>query len=132
MTATYALTGAGLALTYAAGPVSLTLTLDETHNPFDGEHRLEGHQLNVHSPGAGTQVSGTLRYETVGRGGPIERERTFTLYLPDAPGAHTDPAELSATGAVVFADPESRADVTPEYRADSLTGTVSVAAQAPV
>ena len=127
----YKLTGDGLAVTYETSPASVELTLDDSYRPFDGTKQVIGGDLSEQSGDQGLQVAGTLRGEIAGRGGPIAKTLHFILFLPVAPDPADSAEERDATGAAVFADPDSRGGVSPEYRAEALSGTVSSPAKGP-
>lgn len=125
----YKLTGGGVSVKFETKPPSVELTLDGSYAPFDGTNQVSGDDLTEQWSDPGVQLTGTLRGETPGRGGPIEKTLAFTLFLPEAPPLSESADERDATGAVVFADRDGY--VFPVYRAEALTGTVSVPAQGP-
>jgi len=127
----YKLTGNGISVTYQTAPASVELTLDKSYRPFDGTNQVSGDDLTEQSGDQGVRLAGTLRGEIAGRGGPIEKMLHFTLFLPVAPAPSDSAEETDATGAAVFADPDPRGTVSPEYRAEALTGTVSSPAKGP-
>jgi hypothetical protein len=121
----YKLTGNGVSVTYETSPASVELTLDDSYRPFDGTNQVTGGDLTEQFGAKGLQLTGTLHGEIAGRGGPIEQTLHFTLFLPLVPAPSDSAEEADATGAAVFADPDSRGGVSPAYRAEALTGTVS-------
>ena len=127
----YKLTGSGISVTYEAKSDSVELVLDSSDSPFDGTFPVSGGDLTKQPTEKGLQLAGTLNYESVGRGGPIHKKSSFTLFLPESPEPTDFAVEKDATGALVFADPDPRSDIAPEYRAESLTGTLSVPAAEP-
>ena len=127
----YKFTGSGIAITYETKSDGVEFTLDESYSPFDGTHQVSGGDLTKQPTDKGVHLSGALHHDTVGRGGPIHKTSNFTLFLPDSPEPTDSAVEQDATGAVVFVDPEPRADIAPAYRAESLTGTLSVPAGEP-
>jgi hypothetical protein len=124
----YKLSGNGVSVTYGTESNNVELTLDESYSPFDGIHQVSGGDLMKQPGDQGVRLAGTLHYETAGRGGPIKKSSIFTLFLPEAPQPADSAVDADATGAVVFADPKPRSDIAPSYRAESLTGTLSVPA----
>jgi hypothetical protein len=127
----YKLAGSGISVTYETKSDSVELTLDESYSPFDGTHQVSGGDLKKQPTDKGVQLAGALKYDTVGRGGPIHKTSSFMLFLPESPEPTDSEVEEDATGAVVFADQEPRSDIAPAYRAESLTGTLSVPAGVP-
>ena len=127
----YALTGSGVSVKYETGSASVELILDDSYGPFEGTHNVAGGDLTEASTDMGTQVTGALHGEVAGRGGPIEKTQLFTLFLPETPPLSDSAEESDATGAAVFADPDPRGTLAPEYRTATLTGTVSLPAQGP-
>lgn len=127
----YRLTGSGLSMTYGTESNIVEFILDNSYSPFDGTFQTSGGDVTSQPTDKGLQLTGALHYQAVGRGGPIDKTSRFTLFLPDSPEPTDSAVEKDATGAVVFADPEPRADIAPAYRAESLTGTLSVPAREP-
>ena len=129
---TYQLSGTGLSLTYETEHESVELTLDDSYSPFDGTHQLSGQDVVKQPTDAGVRLAGTLTHDSVGRGGPIHKTRSFTLFLAESPEPADSAVEQDVTGAVVFADPQPGfGAAAPAYRAESLTGTLSVPALEP-
>jgi hypothetical protein len=127
----YTLAGGGVSLTYETEAGSVELTLDDSYSGAAGSYQLSGGDLTTQPSDSGVQLAGVLRYEEFGRGGPVKKTLNLTLFVPNSPDPTDSAAELDATGAVVFADPQPRAQIAPAYRAESLTGTLSVPAEAP-
>jgi hypothetical protein len=127
----YQLTGSGVSVKYETEPASVGLTLDESYAPFDGVSQVSGGELTEQSSDHGVQLTGALRRQVAGRGGPIDKTLIFTLFLPDAPTLTDTAEERDGTGAAVFADPDPFGNVAPGYRAVALTGTLSLPAQEP-
>ncbi|MFG1798386.1 hypothetical protein [Nocardia sp. NPDC049149] len=118
--ATFVLSGAGLKLTFATESDELTLDLDDTYAPFQGTHQLQSKDTDAGSPGI--QLTGSLRHQSVGRGGPIVRTAQVSVFLPDAPDQGS---AGTASGALVLAASDSEYDTAPQYYAVALTGTVN-------
>lgn len=127
----YQLAGGGVSVTYETEPASIGLTLDQSYAPFDGTSEVSGGDLTAQSSEPGVQLTGSLRRQTAGRGGPIDKTLFFTVFLPEAPPLSDSAEERDATGAAVFADPDPFGNVAPAYRAEALTGTISLPAQGP-
>lgn len=127
----YKLTGNGISVTYETAPATVELVLDDSYRPFDGTNQVSGGDLTEQSGEQGVQLSGTLHGEIAGRGGPIKKTLWFTLFLPAVPAPSDSAQESEATGAAVFAEPDPRGTVSPVYRAEALTGTVSSPATGP-
>ena len=127
----YNLTGNGVSVKFETASSSVELTLVGSYGPFEGTHQVSGGDLTQQSGDQGVQLAGALHGEIAGRGGPIEKTLHFTLFVPAAPPLPDAAEDRDATGAGVFADPDPRGDVAPEYRAEALTGTVSLPAQGP-
>jgi hypothetical protein len=127
----YTLSGNGTSITYGTESDTLDLTLDDSYAPFDTTHRVPTSDVTTMPTDRGIALTAALHHQVAGRGGPIEKTRTFALFLPDAPVPGDTAVENDATGAFVFVDPEPHGEVAPAYRAESLTGTVSVPAREP-
>ena len=127
----YNLTGSGLSVKFETESASLELTFDDSYRPFDGTHQVSGGDLTVQSSDQGKQLTGAVHGETPGRGGPIKKTLFFTLFVPEAPPLSDSAEERDATGAAVFADPDPSGNLAPEYRAEALTGSLSLPAQGP-
>lgn len=124
---TYTLSATDVTLTYAAEAGELRLELGDAYSPFAGTHQL--HSVpDALLPGAGVRLTGTIRHESAGRGGPIVRTAQVTVFLPDAPPGGAELTEPAATGALVFADPDARGDASPTFGAVTLTGRITVPA----
>ncbi|MQY30368.1 hypothetical protein [Nocardia aurantia] len=125
--ATYTLSATSVTLTYATETGELRLELGDAYSPFDGTHELLSAPEDL-PPGAGIRLTGTVRHESVGRGGPLVRTARVTVFLPDAPAPGAEVAEPAATGALVFADPGARGETAPSFGAVTLTGRITVPA----
>jgi hypothetical protein len=127
----YTLTGSGTSITYGTESDTLDLTLDDSYAPFDTTHQVPTGDVTKKATDRGIALTAALHHQVAGRGGPIKKTRSFTLFLPGPPVPGDTAVQNDATGAFVFVDPEPPGEVAPAYRAESLTGTVSVPAREP-
>lgn len=125
----YKLAGSGVSVTFETEPKRVELTLDESYEPFNGTKQFSGGDLTEQSSDQGVQLTGTFRGQEPGRGGPIDITLVVDLFLPAAPPLSDSAEEKDTTGALVFYISAAYAD--PKYRAEALTGTVSLPAQGP-
>jgi hypothetical protein len=123
-TTTYKLNGNGVTVTYGTGDTGLELMLDESFSPLGGTHQLAETDLAVTEPGdTGFEVSATVTKEIAGRAGPRTTSLGVRLFLGGEATAEPS-AQSDSSGEAVFITAGSP----PQFRAEGLSGTVSVAA----
>jgi hypothetical protein len=123
--ATYKLSGGGVEVTYLAATTVVEIVLDDSFGPFqvDDAQTTESEQN-----GDSFVVKAQLTREVASRAGTRTERLDVRVYLPAADPPSDTATEVNATGAIVLIAPGSPRT----FRAETLTGTLSVPAGSPV